>query len=99
MTPAEHTLWERVRRRALGAKFRRQHPIGPFIVDFYCPSARLAIELDGGQHFEDAQIARDAARTRYLATRSVLVLRFTNTEVMTREEDVVAEIVRMLARR
>src|SRR3546814_9425019 len=63
MTDAEREIWHHLRNRALmGHKFRRQYPVGPYIVDFACPARRLVVELDGGQHDE----AVDAARTRYL---------------------------------
>jgi very-short-patch-repair endonuclease len=69
-TDAEAALWALLRaRRFAEAKFRRQHPCGPFILDFYCVQRRLAIGLDGGQHFEPAGQAYDARRSRYLASR------------------------------
>ena len=71
------------RAHRIGAKFRRQHPIGPFIVDFYCASSRLVVELDGGQHFEPGAMLDDERRTRWLSARGIRVLRFTNTEVPT----------------
>lgn len=80
-TDAEALLWFRLRNRRLGShKFRRQVPIGPFIVDFVCMSARLAIELDGGQHAE--QKAYDDERSRYLEREGFDVLRFWNNEVL-----------------
>jgi len=76
-TDAEHTLWARLRaKRLLGFKFRRQHPCGPYILDFYCPSRHLAVELDGGQHFEPASQDYDLRRTAFLARRGITVLRF-----------------------
>jgi very-short-patch-repair endonuclease len=76
-TDAEVALWSQLRaRRFAGFKFRRQHPCGPFILDFFCAKSRLAIELDGGQHFEPEAQAYDARRTRYLADRGITVLRF-----------------------
>jgi very-short-patch-repair endonuclease len=68
-------------RQFLGLKFRRQHPLGRYIVDFYCAERRLAVELDGGQHFTVEGQAYDRRRTEYLAARGVRVLRFTNREL------------------
>jgi very-short-patch-repair endonuclease len=65
-TAAEATLWGAVRRRNLEYKFRRQHPIDRFIVDFYCAQAKLCIELDGESHLAPDQIEYDKARTEYL---------------------------------
>jgi very-short-patch-repair endonuclease len=86
-TDAEAALWEVLRDRGLaGAKFRRQHSCGPFILDFYCARRRLAVELDGGQHFEPAAQAYDARRSAYLATRGITVLRF-GTDLIFRERE------------
>jgi very-short-patch-repair endonuclease len=81
MTPAEKKLWEALRGKQLGGlKFRAQHPVGPFILDFYCPACRLAVELDGGVH-ED-QTAHDEARTQQLNDYGYNVIRFRNEEVL-----------------
>ena len=91
MTPAEAALWERLRRKQLGGlKFRRQHPIGRFIVDFYCPSARLIVEVDGKIH--DYQKRQDAARDAFLTQRGYRVLRFRNEAVLQNIEMVLDEI-------
>lgn len=83
MPAPELVLWQRLRAEQLGAKFRRQYSIGNAIVDFYAPSVRLAIELDGESHYTDARArARDAERDALLACDDILVLRFTNVEVM-----------------
>jgi adenine-specific DNA-methyltransferase len=74
-------MWRALRDRRLnGHKFRRQHPVGPFVLDFCCPAARLAIELDGGVHA--AQAEQDAARTELLAANGYRVLRFPNDAVL-----------------
>lgn len=79
-TDAELRLWSAIRRRQLdGLRFRRQVPLGAFIVDFACYDARLVIELDGGQHVESGD--DDAARTQWLESRGFQVLRFWNDEV------------------
>ncbi|HKS64859.1 MAG TPA: endonuclease domain-containing protein [Xanthobacteraceae bacterium] len=80
-TDVEKRLWQKLRNRQLGADFRRQHPAGPFVLDFYCPSLRLAIELDGGQHAEAGHQTRDRQRQHWLGERAVTVLRFWNSDV------------------
>ena len=79
-------------------KFRRQHPVGPYIVDFYCAIRRLAVELDGGQHFTVEGQAYDRRRTAYLAAQGVAVVRFTNEEMMVNTEGVLEELWRHLGR-
>lgn len=81
-TFSEKKLWMHLRNKQLdGIKFRRQHPVGGFIVDFYCPSARLAIELDGGVHVDSEQASYDLLRQKELAEQGVKVIRFWNSEV------------------
>jgi len=83
MTDAEVRLWKRLRgHRFADVQFRRQVPIGPYIVDFCCHAARLAIEVDGGQHGEEARRRRDAQRDAFLAGEGYRVLRFWNSEVL-----------------
>jgi very-short-patch-repair endonuclease len=78
-TDVENELWYHLRAgRMQGIKFRRQHPIPPYVVDFYCHAAKLVIELDGFQHSGQA----DAARTRFLKKRGLMVLRFGNHDVL-----------------
>ena len=90
-TDAERRLWQVLRARQLhGLKFRRQHGLERYIVDFACPEARLIVELDGGQHADRAE--RDAARTRVLESKGYTVLRFWNHQVMENLEGVVAVI-------
>ena len=97
-TDAERLLWGLLRGRQVdGAKFRRQHQYGPCILDFYCAEHRLAIEVDGGQHFSEAGSAEDAARTRYLGDRGIRVLRFDNRQVLQETEGVVEAIWQALA--
>ncbi len=96
-TDAEHLLWRALRNRRLrGYKFRRQHAIGPYILDFYCPAAKLAVEADGGGHAEPEQQAHDQERTRFIEARGIQLLRFWNHDVLRRSEEVLAEIDRML---
>ena len=94
LTPAEATLWEALRGRQLGGlKFRRQHPVGRFIVDFYCPSCKLVVEVDGSIHAR--QQAYDRVRTDQLQTFGYCVLRFTNDEVMNDLATVLSRIAQM----
>ena len=79
-TPQERKLWYDFLRKHPG-RFRRQQPIGPYIVDFFCPSARLVIELDGGGHYERAQYEYDRKRDVYLQQQNMRILRFTNLDV------------------
>lgn len=91
-TDAEHELWGRVRRHRLGPKFRRQHTFGPYTLDFYCPDAHLAVELDGGQHYDGIQRLKDLARDEWLAKRGVRVLRFSDRDLLL-EPDAVEETI------
>ena len=86
-------LWSRIRRKQIkNIQFYRQKPIGNFIVDFYAPSAKLVIEVDGGQHFEEAHIERDEKRDMYLRQLNLKVLRFDNLQVL-QSIDVVLEVI------
>ena len=92
-TTAEALLWEALRDRRLdGLKFRRQHPVRPFVLDFFCPACKLAIELDGDIH--DDQREQDEARTEYLVSLGYRVIRFNNEEVFTVLPTVVGGIAR-----
>jgi len=82
MTIPEIFLWCKIKNKQLGYKFRRQHGIGPYIVDFYCPQLRLAIELDGSQHLESKHQIYDKKRTRYLSSLNIKVIRFLNNEIL-----------------
>jgi len=90
LTPAEATLWCLLQRSQLqGRKFRRQHSIGPYIVDFYCPSERLVIELEGSAHDSESAAAWDDARERFLKAAGFTVLRLENRYVFENPEGVV----------
>ena len=81
-TQRERFLWRHLRNRQLQSwKFRRQHPVDRYIVDFYCPEGRLAIELDGGGHNFANRESLDQERTRFLASKNILVLRFWNYQI------------------
>lgn len=97
MTDAERRLWGRLRNEQLGARFRRQAPIGPYIVDFVCFAQRLVIECDGGQHAEAVNMAQDRERTSFLEGAGFRVLRFWNNEVLANVEGVMERIVEALA--
>jgi very-short-patch-repair endonuclease len=97
-TDAERVLWWHLRdRRFEGYKFRRQHSCGPFILDFYCPERRLAVELDGGQHFEPTAMVYDERRTTFLRQKGIAVLRFP-TDLVFRELTVVLEQIATVLR-
>lgn len=96
-TDAERALWRILRSRGLeGHKFRRQHAAGPYVLDFYCAEARLAVEVDGAQHHTPDGLAADAARTAYLGALGVRVLRVPNTDALTNAEGVAAAILAAL---
>jgi very-short-patch-repair endonuclease len=96
-TEAERIVWYGLRAHRLnGASFRRQTPIGPYVVDFVCHAAKLAIEVDGGQHFEPKHIAHDMRRRAYLAAQGYRVLRFSNLDVMKNKSGVLETIAAAL---
>ena len=89
MTPAEQKLWQQLRgKQFYQLKFRRQHPLDRFILDFYCHQYQLVIEVDGESHADPAQKAYDAARTEWLEQRGLRVIRFSNRDVQTNLEGV-----------
>ena len=92
-TEAERVLWERLRDRRLnGYKFRRQHPIGGYVLDFYCAEAHLGIEVDGGVHLNVEQAVDDQRRSQDLARMGISILRFWNSEVLADLERVLSRI-------
>jgi len=94
-TDAERRLWYRLRARQIaGAKFVRQDPIGPYVVDFACREQRLIVEVDGGQHATDL---RDAVRDQWLSDRGYRVLRFWNNDVLANTEGVLETIAAALS--
>ena len=87
-------MWSRLRARQLtGIKFRRQHPIGPYVLDFYCAEAHLAVEVDGSQHLESIAINQDQARMKFLENKSIKVIRFWNHEVLENLDAVLESII------
>lgn len=92
-TSAEATLWIHLKNKQLERrKFRRQFSVGNYILDFYCPGEKLAIELDGAGHFTDAGMEYDQERTAFLNGQGIRVIRFENKEVFTRMEGVLDTI-------
>jgi CRISPR-associated exonuclease Cas4 len=97
MTEAEQSLWTRLRgKQLLGVQFYRQKPIGPYIVDFYAHAAMLVIEVDGSQHNEPEHAKKDIERDRYLSDMGLLVLRFSNLQVLQETDAVVEAIYRVI---
>lgn len=96
MTEAESVLWGFLRSSALGVRFRRQHPIGEYIPDFVCLRKRLIVEVDGAYHFVYEQQISDEERTKYLNERGFTVVRFTNDEILSDIESVIAKIKRII---
>ena len=92
-TPAEKRLWHSLRTSALGTKFRRQHGVGPYVLDFYCPEHKLAIEIEGGVHDDVLRRDYDAERRAYLESEGIRVLYFDNRELL-EVPDHVVEVVR-----
>jgi very-short-patch-repair endonuclease len=91
VTEAEACLWAALRRKQLkGLRFRAQHPVGPFILDFYCAARKLVVEVDGPSH--DSRSEQDAIRTAHLEAYGYRVLRFSNAEVLNDLESVLARI-------
>jgi very-short-patch-repair endonuclease len=89
----EAKLWQYLQgKQLLGYKFRRQHGIGRYVVDFYCPQLKLAIELDGDSHFNDQAQEADLIRQRFLEAKGIQVLRFSNLEVVNNLETVIENI-------
>lgn len=96
LTPAEATLWTMINKQQLGVRFLRQYSAGNYILDFYCPEYRLAIELDGEVHFDEHYIQKDKIRTQFLNNKDIRVLRFENFEVFKYPERTIQEIKRFL---
>ena len=91
-TPEEVLLWLRLKNSQLGLKFRRQHSIGGYIVDFYCPSKKLVIEIDGPSHFTKESKEYDEVRTQFFQGLDIKVIRFKNLEIATETQKVVNKI-------
>ena len=95
MTKAEHVLWYYLRGRQINShKFRRQASIGRYIVDFYCAEAKLVVEVDGDTHFEPEAEKYDQEREKYINSKGVKIIRFTNLDIYNNIEEVVKEIMK-----
>lgn len=92
MSLPEVLLWQRLRRAPGGVSFRRQHPAGPYVLDFYCPAAKLAVEIDGIAHDMGERPGRDEARTAWLIQQGLQVVRIEARDVL-RDADAVAEVL------
>lgn len=97
LTDAEKRLWYFLRAKQIGGlKFRRQAPVGPYIVDFVCFSKKLVIELDGGQHADAIHVTKDAARDAWLTAEGFTVLRFWDNEIFQNMDGVGEKIIKTL---
>jgi very-short-patch-repair endonuclease len=98
MTDAETILWSRLRRGQLnGWKFRRQHPVGPYVADFACIDARLIVEVDGATHASDREIAHDQKRSAFLTARGFTLYRVWNTDIYDNLDGVLDGLLAALA--
>ena len=98
MTPAEQLLWTKLRSKQCHSfKFRRQHAIGPFIVDFFCPEQLLVVEIDGDVHAEKKKTTKDRQRERYLRSLGLQVIRYTNHEVLNNLDGVLEHLLSVLS--
>ncbi len=93
MTNPEIILWSRLRGKQLGCKFRRQHGIGKFIVDFYCPELKLIVEIDGDIHGFDKQIKKDGERQKFLESLNFKVKRYSNNDVIRNLNGVLEDLI------
>ena len=98
LTGQETRLWSRLRARQLqGLKFRRQHGIGPYIVDFYCPEQSLVIEVDGDSHADADQIVKDQLRDRYFQSLGLRVIRYINDDILKNLDGVLEDLAQRLS--
>jgi len=96
-TDAEKALWKQLRNKGfMGLKFFRQYSVGAYIVDFYCPEHKLAIEVDGGQHADPENMNYDRERTCYLESIGITVTRFWNNDLLQNIEGVLEEMIKIL---
>ena len=93
MTDVERLLWSKVRKKQLkGYQFYRQRIVGNYIVDFYCPKAKLIVEVDGGQHYNNKEIKKDKTRDDYMRKQGLQVLRFSDREILENLNGVIERI-------
>ena len=93
MSLPEVLLWNYLRKKPQGVKFRRQHPVGSYVIDFYCPSSRIGIEIDGIAHDMGDRPIRDEVRDSWLAEQGIRILRIPASEVLSSVVDAAAAIV------
>ena len=97
LTDSERALWRKLRGKQLAeVQFYRQKPLGDYIVDFYAPKAKLVIEIDGSQHFEEPHAEKDRKRDEYLSSLGLLVLRFDSRQALKETEGVLEVIYRTI---
>ncbi len=96
MTKAETALWYRIRNNQLGYKFRRQHGIGNYIVDFYCPELKLIVEIDGDVHFYEKNILADKEREKYFKSLGLKIMRYTNLDVIRNIDNVLEDLKKIV---
>ncbi|MDD4606727.1 MAG: endonuclease domain-containing protein [Patescibacteria group bacterium] len=92
MTQAEINLWKKLRNSSAGYKFRRQHGVGKYIVDFYCPKLNLIVELEGDVHGLDKQVRKDMKRFKFFEERGFNIKRYTNKDVLNNLDDVLDDL-------
>lgn len=95
-TQAETVMWNILKAKSFGVRFRRQHPIGDYIVDFVCLSKKLVIEIDGGYHTDECVAEQDLIRSSYLEQEGFTVVRFTNEEVLVDTNSVIEKLNRII---
>jgi very-short-patch-repair endonuclease len=88
MTETEKKLWKYLKNEQLGIKFRRQHSIGHYIADFYCPEKKMVIEIDGSQHYTEDGLEYDKIREEYMTALGIKTIRFSNSDVTTNIEGI-----------
>ena len=98
-TVPEKILWQYLKNKKLGVKFRRQHGIGNYIVDFYCPELKLAIEIDGATHSEAEEVEYDTRRDNFLRIQGVEVRRYTNVNVKNSTGGIIEDLMRVIGRK
>ncbi|WP_319586136.1 endonuclease domain-containing protein [uncultured Desulfobulbus sp.] len=94
----EKIIWSKINRNQLGVKFRRQYGVGPYVIDFYCPLIKLAIEIDGDSHGEDDNPKKDIRRQNYIENFAIHFLRYKNEEVRDNLEGVLLDILRDISK-
>ena len=92
MTKSEVIFWSQIKNDSFGYRFRRQHGIGPYIVDFYCPKLKLAIEIDGSTHYEESVFKKDVIKQKYLESIGITVRRYNSEQVFNDLDNVLKDL-------